>query len=69
MSYNVRDPELEALQRRIADQITSQLPAGWGMSLFIFNFNEPDTNCFYISNAERPTIIQMLKAWLSRQIQ
>lgn len=69
MSFNVRDPQMEQLQRRIANRICSSLPPGWGFSLFLFEFEQPETNCFYISNAERPSMISMIKAWLKRQVQ
>lgn len=68
MSFNVRNPAIEQLQRKLADQVREQLPEGWGLALFLFPFEDPEGTCFYISTAQRPTIVEMLKAWIKRQV-
>jgi len=51
MSYNVRNPELEAALRAIADDLRAKLPAGLGFALMLFEM--PEGALFYISNANR----------------
>ena len=64
--YEVRDPEIEALMKKIGRQVKDQMPIGWGFTLFIFGygFNKP---VFYISSAQREDMIVTLKQFIKGQ--
>lgn len=52
-TFNVRDPEIETLMRRLSDRITAFLPANWGFTLFLYGTHAPseaqrDGGLFYI---------------------
>jgi hypothetical protein len=52
----------------IAKDIKDKLPDGHGFVLFSFPFHgQGENRLFYISNAERETVIEMLKEWLYMQ--
>jgi hypothetical protein len=65
--YEVRDPEVEARLREIAKLLaaaTKDIPGGrrYGFMLMIFCFDAPET--FYMSNANRDDVVQVLKDWI-----
>jgi hypothetical protein len=61
-SYEVRDPELETALRELADYITGKLPPGFGFCLLLFTL-EPGAT-FYISNAERATMLTAMQEFI-----
>lgn len=61
-SYEVRDPELESALRDLAKYIDGKLPPGFGFCLLLFTF-EPGAT-FYISNAERKTMLKALQEFV-----
>jgi GTPase len=64
-NYQVRNLEVEEVLREMAGTVSSRLPAGWGMALFLFEFGENGT-CFYISDAQREDMVRMLREWIQR---
>jgi hypothetical protein len=62
MSYEVRNPEIEAKLRDIGALMKGAMKdvPGYGFALMIFSFG-PDGSMFYISNAERDDMIKVLK--------
>jgi hypothetical protein len=38
MSYNVRNPEIEARMKDMILRLSSGLPEGWGVTIMIFTF-------------------------------
>ena len=61
-TYEVRDERLEGALRELADYIDGKLPSGFGFCLLLFTF-EPGVT-FYISNAERGTMIAALQEFI-----
>lgn len=61
-SYEVRDEEVEAGLRELAAHIDGKTPAGMGFCLLLFTL-EPGAT-FYISNAERGTMIAALQEFI-----
>ena len=63
--YDIRNPEIQAMLKDMGHTIGDQLPPGWGMCLFLFTFDGEAT--FYISNAERGTMIKALQEFIRDQ--
>lgn len=64
MSYEIRNPQIEAMMREVAKTISAQLPEGWGFSLFLFKFFAEDS--FYISSGDREGVVHSIRQWLER---
>ncbi len=67
--YEQSHPEMDARKlQTMAATIDDQLPPGFGFGLFVFTFegNTPDA-MFWISNAQRPLVIESLKEWIAHQ--
>lgn len=60
--YEVRDADVEAALRELADHIAGTVPDGFGFCLLLFTF-EPGAT-FYISNAERGTMLTALQEFI-----
>ena len=66
--YDVRHPEAEALLRKLGRMITeivAEVP-GYGFGLFIFQYG-PGGNMFWISNAERESILAAMEEFIERE--
>jgi hypothetical protein len=61
-SFEIRDEELEGMLKELGDFIGGKLPPGFGFSLLLFTF-EPGVT-FYISNAERGTMLKALQEFI-----
>lgn len=61
-SYEVHDEQLEAALKELAKYIDGKLPPGFGFCLLLFTF-EPGAT-FYISNAERGTMLKALQEFI-----
>lgn len=57
--YEVQNKEIQALLRNIGVSLKRDMPPGWGFTLLIFSFKSE--GLFYISSAERTTMIAALK--------
>lgn len=66
--FSVRDTEVEALLRRLAEVISAKLPPSYGFTLFLFEVSIENGKCFYISSAQRATMVPVIRAWLNRQV-
>ena len=67
---NVRNPDMENLQRKLAKKIDEALPDGWGFTLFLYEYSdEPGGACFYISSSQRADMVKVIKEWLALQVQ
>lgn len=64
--YEVRNPQVESILKKIADRIKAFLPKGWGFTLFLFSYGE-EGSTFYISTAQRESMIQLLEEFLARE--
>ena len=67
--FEVRDTAIEVPLRELAAYIDAHAPEGYAFALYLFQTGISNGNVFYISNAQRPDIIQAMKNWLRRQIQ
>lgn len=65
-NFEVRNEEAEKALRGIADYIKGMVPAGMGFTLLLFDFG-PDGNMFYLSSAERETMVEAMKEFISKQ--
>ncbi len=64
-NFNIRDPHIEELMKKIADTIADRMPDGWGFNLMLFEYGEGGS-LFYISSAQRPDIINVMKEFIKR---
>lgn len=60
--YEIHNEQLEAVLKQLADYIDDKLPPGFGFCLLLFSF-EPGVT-FYISNAERGTMLTALQEFV-----
>lgn len=65
MRYEVRNPEIEGKLRRIASNIDSNLPSGYGFTLMIYSFG-PGGSMFYASNANREDMIRAMQEFIAK---
>lgn len=65
-SYNIRNDEIEAVLRKLANQLKEQMPEGWGFTLQIFSYGENGVN-FYISTANRDDMIRLMQEFINRE--
>ncbi len=65
VNYNIRDPHIEELLKKIALVISDQMPERWGFNLMLFEYG-PKGSLFYISSAQREDIIKVMKEFISR---
>lgn len=63
--YEIQNEPIRAMLRDVGHTIGDQLPPGWGMCLLLFTFDGEET--FYISNAERGSMIKMLQEFIREQ--
>lgn len=64
--YEIRHEEVEKALRGIAEKISHEIPDSYGFTLLIFNFG-PGGSMFYISNAERDSMVEAMKEFIHRQ--
>lgn len=64
--YDVTNEALQKVLAHLAEYIDSQLTEEFGFSLMIFSWGEP-RSMFYISNAERSTMIQAMQEFVRVQ--
>ena len=65
-SYDIKDPVIEELMKRIADTIADRMPPGWGFNLMLFEYGDGGS-LFYISRAQRQDIIKVMQEFIARQ--
>lgn len=63
--FELRNPEIEQLQRDIGKQLKSMMPEGWTFALFMFQNDNAGT--FYISSADREGVLLAIKQWVEIQ--
>jgi hypothetical protein len=63
--YEIDDPEIKALLKRMAETLQRQLPGGWGLTLMLFEYKGP--SFFYMSTADRDDMIRNLKEFIQRE--
>lgn len=64
--YEVKDPEIKALLHNIAIRLKSEMPPGWGFTLFLFSYGEGGA-LFYLSSAERTDMIKVVKEFIKKE--
>ena len=64
VDFEVRNPEIEKTMQDLGHIIGPLMPKGFGFTLLIFSF-QPGS-MFYISNAERDTMIQALREFIDK---
>ncbi len=63
--YEVKNPEIEKNLKKLGRMIGSSCPEGFGFALQIFSYD--GAAFFYISNAERESMIKALQEFINRE--
>jgi hypothetical protein len=64
VSYEIRNPEIEALLKELAVKIDSYMPDKYGFTLMIFGYDNQDF--FYISSADRNDMVKTMQEFIER---
>lgn len=64
--FEVFNEDIEIKMKDIGEILNTILPDGWGFNLLIFNFGK-NGSMFYISNAERESMIEAMKEFIKNQ--
>ena len=64
MAFEVRNAEVETKLKEIGRSIKADMPKGFGFALLIFSY-EPGS-MFYISSAERETMIAAMREFIAK---
>jgi hypothetical protein len=64
MAYEVRNLEVEAKLREMGRMFKDSMPKGFGFTVLIFSY-EPGS-MFYISSAERDTMITAMREFIAK---
>lgn len=71
-NYTTSDPaNIRPVLQELGARISSVLPDAWGFTLLLFPFGEPATEggTFYIANAERSDVLNIMRQFIRSQIQ
>jgi hypothetical protein len=72
-AYTVPDPDnMRPLLQELGGRIGGTLPDGWGFNLLLFPFGEPGENdggVLYISNAERASVLDVMRNFIRSSVQ
>lgn len=63
------DTRIAKILAALGEQIRRFLPAGWGFTLLLFDFKSSHTHLFYISNADRESMIAVMHEFILKQEQ
>lgn len=64
MAFEVRNAEVEEKLRDMGHTLKGQMPEGFGFTLMIFSY-QPGS-MFYISSAERDTMIEAMREFIRK---
>ena len=64
--YEIENEKVKELMLGIGRRLREQMPEGWGFALEIFEF-EHGKSFFYVSSAERETMITALQEFIDRE--
>lgn len=65
LNFEVRDPEVEKVLRKIGGLIGQAIPESHGFVLLVYNHGEGG-NMFYISNSQREGVIEAMKEFIEK---
>lgn len=65
-NYEVRNEKIEKELLRIGEEIKKGTPEGWGFALFMFDMDTTTGSMFYISTAERTSMIAAMKEFIAK---
>jgi hypothetical protein len=65
--FEVRNPEIEGKLRDIGRTLKGQVPEGFGFALLIFSYKPG--SMFYVSSAERDTMIAAMREFIAKHEQ
>lgn len=66
-AYEVKDAPIQDRLRQMGRAIQRGLPPGWAFTLFLFTLGEGGS-MFYLSSAERTSMLKALHEFIARQI-
>lgn len=64
MVFEIRNPEVEEKLREIGRMLKASMPQGFGFALLIFSY-QPGS-MFYLSSAERDTMIAAMREFIAK---
>lgn len=68
-NYTVPDPlDVRSTLRRMGEELSQACPPGFGFNLLLFEFGERGS-LFYIANAERADVINIMREFIQRSTQ
>lgn len=62
-NYQVYDETAEVVLKQIGDLLGDAMPENYGFVFLMTTFGKGG-NTFYISNVQRPDVIEMMKEWI-----
>ena len=65
-SFEVQNERMETLLNELSRRVKSNLPPGYGFTLFLFNFGK-DGAMYYASSAQRADMILALEEFINKQ--
>jgi hypothetical protein len=63
-NYKVFDESAEIALKEVGDMLRVAMPEGYGF-VFLMSTYGKGGNTFYISNVQRPDVIEMMKEWIA----
>lgn len=63
-NYQVHDENAEIALKKVGDILKESMPEGYGFVFLMTTFGKGG-NTFYISNVQRPDVIEMMKEWIA----
>jgi hypothetical protein len=68
MTYEIKNDAIESTLRKLATGLATDIPDGWGFTLFIVEFGEKGST-FYISNTNRQDMIKAMQEFIDKNKQ
>lgn len=68
--YEVKNEEIQALLKKLANFINGLMPKGWGFTLLIFDYSKDEKDAgsmFYISSAGRKDMVKAMMEFVDKQ--
>lgn len=65
-NYEVQNEVIQAMLKKMGKELHDKMPKRWGFALLIFDFNTESGSMFYLSDAERETMIKAMKEFISK---
>lgn len=64
--FEVKNPQIEDLLKRVAGVIKKMTPPGWGFTVMLFDTDTTKGSMFYLSSARREDMINAMKEFIEK---